>query len=422
MGTAVFVSISFADIKEMYKDGIELYKNKDYQKSYDIFRKLFIKDFKNKNINFYLGLNSFELQKYDEALLAYERILIQDENALRVKLEYAKTLFAMKDFQNAKLKFLEIKQDKIPTSVESNINHFLVLIDNQTQRLFVNGSVGFSLIYEDNVNSGTQISQYIIPKYDVLADGTEPLEDFASQEVVTLSTMYDIADKGGFYLSNDFLAFGKQYKKYYDKNILLFSTTPKIGYRDNNYDVSFGLPMDRLEVEHEISTTSIAFQPMINYIFSQNFSAQSYLKYQKKFNQQEYDRDNDSTIKEFMLNLSYKTFSFSFVENSEDRIRGDRTDIDKDTRKFSLNYTYVIDTKNNFNLSYSLLNSWYDLEDDNFLSKRVDRVNSVSLSYNRRLSNDLSLTIGCARTDTDSNQAPFSNKKNSINFGITRSF
>jgi tetratricopeptide (TPR) repeat protein len=78
-----------------YKTGVSLYKNKKYQDSYNLFKKLFIKDFKNKNINFFLGLSAFELGLYDEALSAYERILIQDPNALRIKLEYAKTLFAI---------------------------------------------------------------------------------------------------------------------------------------------------------------------------------------------------------------------------------------------------------------------------------------------------------------------------------------
>jgi tetratricopeptide (TPR) repeat protein len=413
---------SFANTKQQYKHGITLYKQKKYQESYDIFKKLFVKDFKNKNINFYLALNAFELGLYEEALSAYERILIADPNALRIKLEYAKTLFAMKDYESAKKEFEKIKQEKIPKAVQNNIDYFLALIDNNMKRLFVNGSIGVSLIYDNNINSGIKPNTYLIPKYDVNATGDLPIKDWANQEVVTLSTKYDIGEKSGTYFSNDFLIFAKHYKKYHDKNLALVSTTPKIGYNSANYDISLSIPLDRIETEHEISTTSISFQPSLNYVFTRNFSLYTYLKYQKKFNKQFVSKDNDSKIKEISNTFMYKTFSTNLSYTKEEKIRGERTDINKNIKKLSLNYTYVINTKNNLGLSFSLLKTIYNDNDDNFLNNREDLSRNYNLSFNRNISSIYNLNIGLSKTENLSNQAPFVNKKDTFTIGITRSF
>jgi tetratricopeptide (TPR) repeat protein len=405
-----------------YKTGVSLYKNKKYQDSYNLFKKLFIKDFKNKNINFFLGLSAFELGLYDEALSAYERILIQDPNALRIKLEYAKTLFAMKNLEEAKLEFTKIKSAKIPKEVEDNINYFLLLIDEQKKRFFTRGSFNISVIYDNNINSGIENITYFIPKYEVNATGDSPISDFAHQEVFTFNTTYDAYDKGGLYFSNDILIFLKNYKKNYDKNIDLVSTTPKIGYKSSNYDISFSIPLDRLSVEHEISTTSISFQPAINYMFNKKFSMYSYWKYQKKFNQQEDSKDSDSSSIEFSNTFMYDTFSLNLSETRDFKIRGERTDIDKNIKKILLNYNYVINTRNNLGLSYSLSKTIYNNKDANFLSKREDLSRNYGLSFNHSLSSHLNLGISYSKTYNLSNQAPFVNNKDTFTIGITRSF
>jgi tetratricopeptide (TPR) repeat protein len=102
-----------------YKTALNYYKNKNYQESYKLFNILFKKNLNDPNINFYLGRNAFELQKYQEALVAYERVLFEKPDSLRTQFEVGKTHFFNQDYKSAKSVFeVLLSNQKLSTNVK----------------------------------------------------------------------------------------------------------------------------------------------------------------------------------------------------------------------------------------------------------------------------------------------------------------
>lgn len=79
-----------------------MYKIKDYQKSYELFLKLFKVDSYNINVNYFLALSASQIDKNDEATAAFERVLAQKPDFNQARYEYAKLLFKLNLKDDAK--------------------------------------------------------------------------------------------------------------------------------------------------------------------------------------------------------------------------------------------------------------------------------------------------------------------------------
>ena len=62
---------------------VELLKEKRYQEAYDAFYALFLENTTDARINFYLGLAASGVKNYDDAVSAFERVLIVEPNHTR---------------------------------------------------------------------------------------------------------------------------------------------------------------------------------------------------------------------------------------------------------------------------------------------------------------------------------------------------
>ena len=72
--------------KAQYSKALKAFKNKNYDKSFKEFNLLFQNNLDNILINYYLGRSAYELGKYEFAISAYDRILIQEPNNSKVRL------------------------------------------------------------------------------------------------------------------------------------------------------------------------------------------------------------------------------------------------------------------------------------------------------------------------------------------------
>lgn len=90
-----------------------MYNIKDYKKSYELFFKLFSKNSYNVNVNYFLALSAIEIEKYDEASSAFERILTQKPDFDQARYEYAKLLFKLNLKEEAKKEFIILSNSQI---------------------------------------------------------------------------------------------------------------------------------------------------------------------------------------------------------------------------------------------------------------------------------------------------------------------
>lgn len=88
-----------------------------YQKSYNFFYDLFIKNPQNRNTNYLLGKSAYGMGDYEAAVMSYERILIQEPSAVEIKLEIAQSYAALGSYKLAVEYIDDILAAKAPQNI-----------------------------------------------------------------------------------------------------------------------------------------------------------------------------------------------------------------------------------------------------------------------------------------------------------------
>ena len=83
-----------------YNNAMLNFQNNNYKESYSYLNKYLEKNKINKNIAFMLGRSAYEIGKFEEALSAFNLILMEEPSNSRVKLEVAQTYFAMGNYDD----------------------------------------------------------------------------------------------------------------------------------------------------------------------------------------------------------------------------------------------------------------------------------------------------------------------------------
>jgi tetratricopeptide (TPR) repeat protein len=173
---------------DSYKDGVQAMESGNYEEAYDIFTTLLREHPANPDVNFYTGRAAFELGRYPMALFAYERILMRDPDADRVRLEMARTYLRMDQPGNAKKQFEIVLEHDPPENVRANIELYLADIEQRRKKWVFNGSIGLSWFYDDNVNYAPLDETVSTTLGDIrLQDDSRPKKDTGMAGFLALS-------------------------------------------------------------------------------------------------------------------------------------------------------------------------------------------------------------------------------------------
>jgi tetratricopeptide (TPR) repeat protein len=93
---------------------------------------------------------------YDGAISLYRRILVNEPNAERVRLELARTFFLKGDYDNAERQFRFARAGEVPDAVKANIDQFLSAINRQREWSF---NFSAALAPDTNQNAATSLTQ-----------------------------------------------------------------------------------------------------------------------------------------------------------------------------------------------------------------------------------------------------------------------
>jgi len=411
-----------------YKQSLEFFKEKKYEKSYLLLEELFNIKANDININFYLGRSAYEIKKYDEAISAYERFLFEKPNNYRVKLEMARSLFMTKSFKEAKKLFLEVKKDpKIPKASLVIIEYYLQLIDKSISKHFFNGVVMLGVIYDSNIGNQDESSlreffkEFLGSTYDPNAD-IQVNDDSAwyNQEIAILNYKYKLNNSTE--IKQDFLIFNKDSfdSAHDDTKVTLLSYTPGLSIKHNpKLTINYALYTDFLKYGGEDKLKTIALYPQFNYLYNKTNTITGYLKYQKKSDQQ--DNTKDSKYKEASASLKRvynKTLSSTsnIIISNEKAKDGKQTSIDFTSIKgsFSLNFKYKPTLFFTPSLSYTITK--YDDIDSSYLKKPENKQFKIALSTTYVYSPKWILQGSTDFTTQNSNIAP--NEYDKYTFGI----
>ena len=118
--------------------------------------------------DFYYGSSAIETAHYDEALFAFERLVIRHSNQTRYRLELARTHFYLRNLIQSKYEFETVLQQNPPEPVQQNVHKFLRSIANLQASIRPKLSASFSTAtgYDSNINSATR--DKTLPKEELI--------------------------------------------------------------------------------------------------------------------------------------------------------------------------------------------------------------------------------------------------------------
>lgn len=111
------------------------------------------------------GMSAIDAGKPTEATFALERVLdVQPDNAA-AQAELGRAYYEMGENDAAKAQFEQVRGEKLPPTVQQNVDRYLAAIDvrNEARRTTYRAYVEVGAGYDSNVNSATDQTQIIVP-------------------------------------------------------------------------------------------------------------------------------------------------------------------------------------------------------------------------------------------------------------------
>jgi len=409
----------------IYNEALSFFEKRDYKKSFELLSQIYLRHLTNENINFYLARSAFEIESYDFALSAYERILIAQPNNLRAKLEAARTLFHLKSYKSAKKEFNEIAKLNLPDSVRINVERYRGLLEKLTQKKSLNGMVMAGLAYDSNANNGALENSYYLPLINDVLPSAAQRSDTAHQEVAVLNYIRGINDN--FSLKNSAMAFAKTMTQQSDKNVVLLGWTPSLLYSRKNFGAEFGVGYNTMWFGSDSYLTTYMINPKLNYKIDDTLSLSTAYRWQRKKNELIANKQRDSKVKGIMVGFNKKLpyglgLNGAYTIDRERRIRGERTDVDQNIYLVSLALTKEWSDTLSFNLGYNYRNPKYKVIDRSFFTKREDKNKTYSFGFAKKLQKSLIINGKYSYVKNLSNHAPFSYEKDMVGFNVIKLF
>ncbi|CDL84013.1 porin family protein [Xenorhabdus szentirmaii] len=170
----------------------------------------------------------------------YQKILSQQPNSTRIKLELARVYFEDYNNREAEKLFSELReQHQLPKIVLENIDRYLHAIPLRSRW---HSSFSISSVYDDNLNmTPNQEAQcLLILEGHCLMQRKLPkiIKEWGSTYTATLSRRYSFAGHHGVF--GRALIYGENYPHYHDANENIFLLVNGYNYKNRTHDLSFG--------------------------------------------------------------------------------------------------------------------------------------------------------------------------------------
>lgn len=398
-----------------------MYNTKEYEKSYEMFNKLFLENNYNLNINYFLAKSAFFIKKYDEATAAFERVLILKPDFNQARYDYARILYILKEKTQAKQEFTKLLETKINKKTKKTIKKYLKKISQEKDKKRISGSASLTLglSRSSNVNNGLISPEYKLPGLnDILVEGESPISDSAHFQALNLN-FFNYFNSNKIRTKNSFLVYNKSFFNEKDENITLVSYKPSLSYFDNKYKNIYELELgiDKIFKRTDDNFYSFSISPKIR---NKNFY--SYLKYQRIMYTDEINEEKDFEKIQFFTKVNlFKNMNYYFTSYKNFRINKLRTDLDKYTITNGINLFYNITKNNKVSLNYQFDYSKYKYENVGFDTKRKDNNHSIELSHDYSIDKTSRFSSSISYTKNSSNQDAYIYDEKAIKINYTKS-
>ncbi len=421
LATSVYAEEPKTVSEESLKQAVATFDKKDYQAAYKEFSKLFDIEPQNDVVNFYLGRSALELKQYEEAIGAFERVLIIKPGFSRARIELARAYFEAGNLQEAeRLVKIVLENPELPANVRPNVEKFAQVIEAKKKKSFVSGFMLLGLTRDDNVNNTVGQTEYFLPVLNNNVAAAAKKSDFTTSVIFGLNHVYDLGKSGDWLWKSTGLGFFQKYQDVKTNEISLVSITTGPSYMTKAYELYLPVSYTKIYkqaapymIDNTIAAKYTRKLPIFNLTTSASLKMKTYEK--------EADRRKDSLTQELSIGISRPfaevyTLSASCGMASERSDDGNQSDVESDTIKYSLSLAKKINDKLDVTLSHTFKDQGYTLTDPSFSVKRGDQQRTYGASAMYKINKKNMFKFDYTFTDNASNIAAYDYEKNTVAF------
>jgi tetratricopeptide (TPR) repeat protein len=349
------------------------------------------------------GRKAYQAQRYEEALMLFDRILILNPDDLNAKFYYAATLYHLELYKESKKNFLQLQKSNLSPALRKEVDRYLDLLTHtkHAAKRYFNNFIAVGAGYDDNINLNTDKPYTQYGPYRLKNDTNKTKSAYMTLELL-LSKRHTL---GGYSVRTTL----------YSYNELLHR---KSGDDLNFADLQTALLMKNGKIESALSVganisylggTLISYNlytaPQVDYALSESMHITGNLLLND--NHTPFADDRDYLLFGGGMGIRYRQTSYETRLNTGffryDAKVDRRYDINKDlfTSSLYLRYTIFSRVYLEGRVDYEL-HRYRDL--DSVLGyKRKDHKNRYSIMLNRQIKKRQNLKAGYTYTNNHSN-------------------
>jgi len=410
---------TYIDIE--YKKSKEYFQNKEYEKSYNILKKLFLKDLSNNKINYYLANSAIKIKKFGMASAAYERILINEPSNLKIRFEQAKLLYLTGNTQASIISLKKLLSKDISNNLKKEVQTYLNYLEADKKLFFINTTFLFSLNYMDNVNDAPN-QDYILPNFTYLGpQGDDKVSDTSHIEYINVDLIKKFKSSENVIIKNNFSYLKKTFLNEKSENFEAYSYQPGILIKDSFKNYYLGLIFQKYKSGHELSKEYLDGVGLETKFYNKNHMIG--LKAERLFYKDEDKSDKNYSSYQLLYNTFYSS-GFNFFSRFQKNIafKSNRTDIDKIVFDNNLSYTFILNDSMSLDPFFRYKMTNYEDESIAFSSRRKDRLSESGLEFRKYLNASSFVSLRGSYLNNHSNHAEYDFKNKSISFIYLKRF
>ncbi len=398
----------------------------------EILLKKITEDPSNLKLNFEYATLAKKMGLLDEAISAYERMLIHKPDLPRVKLDLALAYMQLKDFSRAEKLFNEVLEGNPPEAVKQNISAMLARIGAAQKRHKLTGSLGFGYASDSNAsaapNSGT------VSVFDVLVPVGDGGGEDADESIFTTASVnhsYTFNHQKGYTWDTSLSVYKTEQMSIDTLDLTVYNvkTGPtytlgqgtKVGFEGAYSDIKLA-HQDYLEISSLQADVEKVLHPKVkvsaygkveNRDFTNSRTTTTY-------------EDKDGKAREFggtalVAATPKDIFNVSLTHRREDTqtLYNDNTQ-----QTLSVAYTRVLPKDMFFNASWKAKNIQYKVVDI-LVSPTVvrkDHTRTVSALLGKKFKGDWTISVNYQHAEADSNLVNYEYENEKILLSATKQF
>ena len=419
----------------------------NFEKAYDLLFLAFLDDPANPDINFFLGRAAFEkamvaFQNDDKdsahssleaALMAFDRILIVQPNAVRIKLEIARCHMQLGSFQTAKQYFLEVLASNPPDAVKKNVDYLMAAIATTEKRNFFSSSVSLGFDFDDNARSSQiYFTDVALPGSGITLTnvqvGAVPDKDAIATNTVAINHIYKFLDTP-YSWKTSLISYNTFYSKLKDLNINLLGLTSGPTYQTDTSIFEFHGILNNLTLGYDEYVRPIGFGGSAIFLLDPKIILNSSFSLENKKYSKPANANQDANNYNFTLNPIFVIDDNRL--NISIRREWENADTDfwsYDRIKWSLRYDRILPEDFSAFVSLTTTMTDYDAIQTGQTVKRSDTIQDFYLGLSKQLwlakdkTKSLSLQLSYTHTKAKSNLPLYIYRKKVISTLMTYGF